>query len=175
MANSLLKSAAITGLDALIVVEPTAGEGGKGYLNEIDGFVAALTSDSTSSLYRIVRVASNVKVKSVHLDSDALSTSSAVDIALYYSDAPNDGTQVQNQGLVVLAAMFGSAVAVATAQTRLDVTNESTNYPLSKRAQPLWQAAGLAADPGGYFDIVIIPTSTITAGGNIGLTVTFVN
>lgn len=176
---STLKSSAITNLDSVPVVPVTAGEGAPGYLREIDGFVTTITADTTSSIYKLVRLPSNAKLKSMTLDNAALSTSAAINVGLYYSDAPvggnTDGTNPSLAGTVVNSqtALFASAQQVATANQGLEIRNQSGNYPISLHNQPLWMAAGLTSDPGGYFDIVAAPSSAITAGGVLGVTVSF--
>ena len=70
---------------------------------------------------------------------------------------------------------FASAIAVASAVPITNVTNESGNYTLAKRNQSLWQALGLASDPGGFFDIVAVVQTAVTTGlGRIGVRVQYV-
>ncbi len=65
--------------------------------------------------------------------------------------------------------LFAAAVAVTSASTQVEVLANAFT-PL-KRNQPLWQAAGLATDPGGYFDIVGSLAAALTTGtGKMGLT-----
>lgn len=172
MGTSLLSSTAVAGLDATPRVPPTSGEGGHGYLQEVDGYVTSVAADDTSSVYRIVRVPSTCKVKSVVIDSADVGAAGAVDVGVYYSTNHRTGA-----GAVISAALFGSAIDVNTAAlVRSDITNESGSYGIDKRNQPLWQAAGLTSDPGGHFDITIKVQTTLGAsGGVMGLTVTFVD
>lgn len=177
---SSLKSAQITALDTIPLLPVTAGEGAPAYLQEIDAYVTCLTGDTTSSIYRLIRLNTNSKIKSIHLDNAALSTSTALNVGVYYSDAVlaggnEDGTPAAVSGTVVsgAAAFFASAVAAATANVRLDITNQSGSYPINLRNQMLWQVLGLTSDPGGFFDIVVAPSAAVTAGGVIGLTVTY--
>jgi hypothetical protein len=110
----------------------------------------------------------------VFLESEA-QAAGAFNVGVYYA---TDGEGGRPTSLLVAAAisaaLFASAVdcsgAVAT-----DITNESGTYTLDKRTQPLWQAAGLASDPGGYFDIVAtVNTTAVTTGtGKIGLRVSY--
>ena len=176
--TSLLKSAAITNLDTIPILAPTQGEGGPSYLQEIDGYVTCLTADTTSSVYRIVRLPTNVKVKSVVIDTAALSASTTLNVGAYYSDAYSaggvfDGTPPSLSGTVISAAFFASALAATSANVRVDVTNQAGNYPISNRNEYLWQALGLSADPGGFIDITVVPNVAIVAGGVIGLTVEY--
>jgi hypothetical protein len=43
--------------------------------------------------------------------------------------------------------------------------------PLAKRQQPIWQAAGLTVDPGGFFDVVATATATVNTGARMGVEV----
>ena len=58
-------------------------------------------------------------------------------------------------GAVVDVDLFGSAIDLGAAVVDSEISNESTEYTIAKRAQPLWQAAGLSADPGGHLDIAL--------------------
>lgn len=174
MAVDHVKSTPITNLDASPVVQNTAGEGGPAPLKSVDGYTTAVASSSVDATYQLVRVPSNAKVKSVFLESEAQGAG-AFDIGVYYA---TDGIGGRPTALLAAAAvsraLFGSAVSCASAVST-DVTNESGNYTLDKRTQPLWQAAGLSADPGGNFDIVATVTTTaVTTGtGKLGIRVTF--
>lgn len=167
MGTSALKSAAITNLDATPVVASTTGEGAQAYLHFNDGFVTAVAADAAGSTYRLLRVRSNVKMKSLILESEAQGAGK-INLSLYYSDSTVDGTTVANQGLIVPTTgdqLFASDVDLASAVAPTSVLNESGNFTIAKRLQPLWQAAGLATDPGGFFDIVgVVHTTAITTG-----------
>jgi hypothetical protein len=56
-----------------------------------------------------------------------------------------------------------------------DIINESGTYTLDKRIQPLWQALGLTADPGGNIDIVatVVTTAVTTGTGKFGISVLY--
>jgi hypothetical protein len=75
-------------------------------------------------------------------------------------------------GVVIDVDFFASAVDFAAA-VRADVTNEGGFYPMSKRNQPLWQALGLSADPGGFIDIVAtcVSVAVTTGTGKLGVNV----
>ncbi|KAF7958214.1 hypothetical protein AWV80_01195 [Cupriavidus sp. UYMU48A] len=78
-------------------------------------------------------------------------------------------------GAAVSAALFASAQATSAALTNSDVTNQSGSYTLDKQEQPLWQAAGLTADPGGTLDIVATVSVAIAATGLLGANVEYVD
>lgn len=173
MAVENLKSLPITNLDTAPPIQNTSGEGGPGYLRHASSFITITAAASITSTYRMIRLPSNAKLKQVLFESEAQGAGT-LDISVYYSDAPNDGTAPANSGLVVPttgAAFIASIISVASAVAQSLQTNESGNYTLAKRNQPLWQALGLTADPGGYLDLVLVVTGTaITTGtGRVGL------
>lgn len=175
MGTSALKSTPITNLDATPVVPNTAGEGAPAYDKAAYGFVTAVAADAAGSTYRLQRVPSNAKVNSLMFESQAQGAGK-VQLGLYYSDSTVDGTAPANQGAVIDAKFFADDIDCASAvlpSERVFFTG-GTNT-LDKRNQPLWQAAGLSSDPGGFFDIVAtVHTTAITTGtGKLGVLVTF--
>lgn len=168
--------AIITALDAatspFIVFPPTAGEGGPGELNHKQDWYTIPASSAAGDLYRLVRIPSSAKVKRVMLESEAQGAGK-FNVSVYYSDSKTDGTQVANQGLIVPTTgnQFFASDVDCTSAVRSDVTNESGNYTLDKRNQPLWKALGLTSDPGGFFDLVaVVHTTAVTTGtGKLGI------
>lgn len=173
MATEALKSTAITNMDATPRVKATAGAGARDGLKEISGTVTSTTGKTSPSTYQLVRLRSTAFVKRIVLDSAAQGSSTALDFGLYYSSDNRDGTSAANAGTVIDQDFFASAVDVSSAVRASDITNESGTYTLDKRIQPLWQAAGLSTDPGGYFDIVATSTATINTGALFGISVTY--
>lgn len=175
MAVDHVKSTPITNMDASPPAFSTAGEGGPGYLMSVSsGDVVGIASSSIDATYQFVRVPSNCKVKQVLVTSEA-QTAGAMDIGLYYA---TDGEGNRPTALLVAAAisrtLFAAAYSVAAASAQLDVIGISTSFSPLKRNQPLWQAAGLSSDPGGFFDIVGSLTTAITTGtGKMGMTCNF--
>lgn len=167
MAVVNLKSTIITNRDAtpVVLTEPSISGG---VLKESSGFITSAADDSIASIYRLCQVPSNARVSSVLLSSGAL-TSAAADIGVYYPT-----TAAGTAGAVISVAYFGSAVSLATAQTNTEVLNESTTNTVAKQQQELWQAIGLSADPGGYFDVAATLTAATTAIGAVGLKVRYV-
>jgi len=165
MGTSALKAAGITNRDSTPKVATKSQLYG-GTLRSAVGYVTAAAADDTASRYRMVAVPSNAFVRAVYLSSVAQGGSGAVDVGVYRATV--DG------GASVSTGLFGTAVSVVSAISRSDVTNESTTYTAALREQPLWQAAGLSADPGGELDIVVAPTAALTNGGAIALEVQYV-
>jgi len=176
MAVDHVKSTPVTNLDASPVVANTEGEGAAAYLMCVSsGDVVGVASSSVNATYQFVRVPSNCKVKSILISSEAQGAG-AFDFGIYYA---TDG--LGNKPTALLAAnainqaLFAAAVSFASAVTQ---TEELINtFTPLMRNQPLWQAAGLASDPGGNFDIVgTVKTTAVTTGtGKMGVTVYYTN
>lgn len=178
MATENLKSTPITNLDTIPVSRDTSGEGGGGYVRNKGGYSAPSASASAGSTYRLVRLPSNAKVKQILFES-AAQAAGKFNLSVYYSDSTQDGTPPGVQGVIVPTTgdqFFASDIDCASAVAITDVTNESGNYPIDKRNQPLWQALGLASDPGGFMDIVaVVHTTAVTTGtGKFGISVDYV-
>jgi|SRR5882724_8780734 len=177
MGTSALKSAPITNLDAIPVVPNTTGEGAPGYVRAEYGFVTAVAADAALSTYRLCRVPSNAKFQSLIFQSEAQGAGK-VQLGLYYSTSTVDGTQVSLQGTAIDVKFFSDDIDLTSAVLpgeKIFGTGGS-NTP-DKRNQAAWQAAGLASDPGGFFDVVAtVHTTAITTGtGRIGATAMFVD
>lgn len=168
MAVVTTKSTAITNRDATPRVV-TDNRIAAAVSKAAQGYVSAVNGDSIGSKYIVVSVPSTAIVQQVLLTCTAI-TSGAADIGVYRPTAI-DGTA----GAVVDADFFASAQSIATALNNSDVTNESTTYTLDKRDQPLWQATGLTADPGGNLDIALTLTAAAGADGKAGLVVFYVD
>jgi hypothetical protein len=173
MAVDHVKSTFLTNLDAAPSVQNTAGEGAPAPHNFTDGYATAVALSSVDATYQLVRLPSNAKVKSIIFESEA-QTAGKFDLGLYYA---TDGQGGKPTSLLAAAAidqdLFATAIDCAAAVTPTDVTNESGTYTLNKRTMPLWQAAGLSADPGGYFDLVatVVTTAVTTGTGKFGVRV----
>ncbi len=186
--TSLLDSPSITNLDLIPAFTPTTGQGGPTYVRELNDWVTALSADSTSSVYKIVRVPTNAIIKQVKLWS-AVASAGAADINVCFSDATNDGTTTANQGTIVQVGgsnnkLFGSATALTSvAAGGVDITFANT-YTQALKNLPLWAAlavlmnaatagTGFTDDPGGFFDLQLNVTTQITTGGIIALEVRY--
>lgn len=167
-----VKSTSVTNLDATPVVPNLTGVGAPGTLRQVDDY--ATTTANLVQDVRLVRIPSNAIVKDVILDC-AAQTQGTFDVGLYYSNGPSDGTPAGSAGTAVDIDFFATAVDCSSAVVKTNVTNESTTYTLSKRNMPIWQAAGLSADPGGFFDVALSSTNTVTTGGLVSVQVRFID
>lgn len=184
MATEALKSASITNLDASPLVANTVGEGADGPLRVANDSVTTTTAVTSGSTYKTVRIPTNAKVKRVLLTNGAAGATGAIDIDVAHSDSLTDGTPPALQGTIVQISaadnkLFGSAVAITSAQKNQDQTFANT-FTVAHQNLPLWQvlvnlgATTFTADPGGFFDIVAKTTATLAAGGALAIEVDYV-
>jgi hypothetical protein len=178
MAGHNLKSLSITNLDASFILSNTIGEGGPGFKKIIGDFVTTVSGDDTTSTYRMVRFPTNAKIKDLRIYS-AIATAGSADIDVAFSDSTTDGTnQALAGGIVQLSGpvdnkLFGAAQSlVATIAAGPIIKNPFVGtFTPAMCNIPMWQnlvtlgATQFTADPGGYFDIYIRITTTITTGG----------
>lgn len=167
------QAVSITNRQATIVVPNATGAGAEGYLKNVGDSVVVVAASAADSTLRICRVPTNAKVKTVWLDSQAQGAG-AFDVGVYYPvDGPTGKADLAANA--ISQAFFASAVDCSAAVSK-DITNESGTYTSDKWNQPLWQALGIATDPGGEFDIVAtVKTTDVTTGtGILGIQVDFV-
>lgn len=168
-------STSVTNAEAVPAVRNTAGEGGTGVLRNKGAYVTAVASSSADATYRLVRIPSTAKVKSIVFESEAQGAGK-FDVGLYY---PITG----KNGVADLAAnaidqdFYATIIDCASAVVPVNIVNESGTNTLDKRNQPAWQAVGLSSDPGGEFDIVAtVKTTAVTTGtGKFGIEVYWVD
>lgn len=163
-----LKSVSITAREASPPTMSSPGQGGAGIVREVNGYYASVPASlSITSIIRMCEVPSNAVMSSLRFAS-AAQTAGEFDIGVYRNS--KDG------GAVVDQDFFASAVDCASAVVLSDELNESTTNTLAKQMQPLWQAAGMSADPGGTLDIALtVVTTDVTTGlGAVGIKAAYV-
>jgi hypothetical protein len=177
-----LESASITALDTIPVLKPDAGQGAPTEDKELNDYVAFTTGQlgSTSTTANILRLPTTAKVNRLRIDTDGSLDSNgsptlAFNVGLAYSDAPLsgvlDGTQPSLAGTSISATSFANSQTVSVKARAVDISPSVIN-----KQKPLWQGvAGLASDPGGFFDIyVTVEAAAATAvAGNFGLEVEY--
>lgn len=169
------KSTAITNRDAVPSVI-NDGRIEKGALRSSIGSVAVGAADSATSYYPLATVPSTAMVRGVYATAVTGMTTLAGDIGVYKTTANSAGVTTGVVANTSSGAIFAAAQSLASVLNRSDVTNTGTTYGTDKREQPLWQAIGLAADPGGMFDIGIkVTTANTGAAGRVGLEVQYVD
>jgi len=134
------------------------------HLRSVLGYVANAADDSANSIHRIARLPSNCNVRSIKLSTGDASTAGAINLGLYYSaDNPASATAA-----VIDVDLFGSAIDLTGGPfIKTELVGESGEYTIAEQIMPLWQAAGLSADPGGYFDLAAT-ISTTYSGAAVG-------
>lgn len=184
MAGHQLTSASITNMDAFPVVRNTSGEGANGDLKVAVDYVTPVSSDDTTSTYRLVRFPTNAKIKSVYVYS-AVATAGNGDFDIAFSDSTTDGTPPSlAAGVVQITGpvdnkLFGAAQSLVLSSTRTDFTYKNTFTPAMQNV-PIWQvlvnlgATQFTKDPGGFFDLFVKVTTTITTGGILAAEVYYV-
>lgn len=175
MVTETLKAAVISNLDATPVVAPTGAEGAPSYLKSVEDFLTPTSGKTAGSVYRFVRIPSYAKVKAL-IVAGAAQTVGKYDWGLYHSDSTVDGTPAtKNNGTKLNSdsiSYFASDHSFASAVNDSNITNLRLHTP-AKRNMPMWQAAGLSSDPGGFFDVAATLTTDLTTGAIMGARVEF--
>lgn len=182
-AQANLKSTAITNLDATPPVRATAGnEGGLTKLFDVVGIVGPTTSGATTGgVLRAVRIPSNAIVRSVQVAQQAGTTTASFDIGLYYSDAV-DGTSSLNQAAAADDNCFGSGVDTHALTTWTEEAFGAGTYKVTDAVNPIWKLStlvdgasnALTADPGGFFDVTLTNKATISGAATVAVRVQYV-
>lgn len=172
MAVVTTKSTAVTNSDALPqTLSPQRIDGGR--IRERVGVIEAGATDSIGSVYRLMRINSVDRVSRLLLSCDAITTAVG-DIGIY------DISSV-NAGAVVDADFFASAQALTSALINQDVTHEAdaadagAGFGLADVEKPLWQALGLASDPGKQYDVAVTLTAAATGAGTVVLRLQYID
>lgn len=180
MAVQSLKSTLITNRDATPKVF-TDNIVNRGDLKESEGFVQSATAvDSAGSIYRLCTVPSRARVSSVIVQNGAFGGAAAANIGVYWPDyqpfpvAPfGQHPMPSDAGQPIAASLFAAALPLVSAEGPTEVVNQSGNNTIPLQEQSLWQAAGLAADPGIDLDICVTLTVAIASQQFIGLKVRY--
>lgn len=166
-----LKSTYITDREATPRVFHNPGQGGIGTSQTAYGYIASVPASlSATSVIRFVDVPSNAVVHSVLVSSGA-QTAGKFNIGVYNTNA-NGGLVANTNSDSFFTTDLDCSSAVVDQECVMKATSGNT---IAKRAQPLWQAIGLSADPGGKFDIcATVHTTDVTTGtGAMGILVKY--
>lgn len=161
MTAETVPSTNISNLNATPVVSATPSAGGPAMLRVGDGNVTATTGATSTSVYQLVRLPSNARVKEAKIKLDATATTFTGDIGFYYSNSTVDGTPSSKQGTKVNgntgAQLYGAATALGSQTTFLELT---AGLAAAKFDKQLWDACGLTSDPHCPFDLCVGTTAT---------------
>lgn len=152
-----LKSTAITNDDSTpVVLNSCILE--KAVLREFQGFANITNGDNIGSTYRICRIRSNDRLSQVLIYCPAIAGAIA-NIGLYDTAA--------NGGAAVQAAGIAAAQTLVAALAGLDVTFQSGTFLglITNAEKRVWEALGLASDPGKDYDLTLTLTAAATATG----------
>lgn len=159
MAVVTTKSTPITNRDAT----PRVLNNPQAYAGQLRGFVgvvAIANGDSTGSKYIVGSLPSNALVRELKIYSPDIGTTTVADVGLYKT--------TEDGGAVVDADFFGSAVSLKDgALNASDVTHEAAVFTIANAQKPLWEALGLSADPGIWYDVVLTLTGDADAAGSV--------
>lgn len=159
MAVVAVKSAFITNRDSTPVVLTSKTLSAGGPRLRAAGLVAVASGDSATSTYRFCQVPANALVSSVLLSAPDIGTTTTMDIGLYRTTA--DG------GAVVDADFFTAACNLNSgATTKVERLNGNI-ITIANSEKRLWEAAGLSADPGYFYDIVGTLVGAADAAGSV--------
>lgn len=179
MTVTVTKSVSITALDAVPPTNGavTAGEGAPGYAKVVldTATPTVLTGTGTSGqVVKFIRLPMTAKLKSYRVES-AAQTKGTWDWGFYYSDSTIDGTLPSLQGTAILTSVLIHGLSFASAVLPTDETNQSGNWSIAKRNEPLWIALAIpTANVSGYVDICATNSAaTVSVAGAMGLQVEF--
>jgi|ERR1700749_1245317 len=164
MAVVTVSSTQVANADAKPVVKNSAKVAEGNVMSSVGG-VAIANGDSSTSVYRVLRIRSGTRVNGLSLVCDAI-TGAAADIGLYQIAAKG--------GAVVSQQFFAAAQSLASAQSGLPVAHLNLQKA-GQIAQRVWEVLGLSADPGLEYDVAFTLTAGATAAGNAALKCDFVN
>lgn len=114
--------------------------------------------DSNDSTYRVCRIHSSWHIHSVRILNSAMTGSTDWDLGIYET--------AENGGDAVDADVYADGVTMASARTAwFEMAFE--NRALADGEQKVWADAGLTADPGKPFDLVLTANAVGSAAGTI--------
>ena len=119
-----IKSQSLVNLDTVPTVPNTTGEGGPGYTRNISDIVfttAAGATASQSSVYRLCRVPTTAKIKSVKVTTAGvdqnLAAAAVLTFGMVFSDSTEDQTSTSLQSMVPTQGQTGGVISLASLGT----------------------------------------------------------
>ena len=178
------------------VIRDTAGRGAPGALQIQTSAILTVASAEQYSTYQMARVPSNCVLKEIEAFSSTQGTGGNYDIGAYYPTGPDatkgialdtDGTYGTTDILGVIDAAFfadfefdpdaqsayvksvpGYVVNILGTAAAITVNSKWLYSHINKE---LWDALGIATDPGGFIDLVL--SCTDEAAGATGAGIVF--
>ena len=145
------------------VMNPVIEDGGRE--RSIFGAVVVAAGDDDTSTFRVCRVKSHWRIKSILKRNDAITGGTDYDVGLYDT--------AENGGAVVDVNAYADAISLAAADTAgTDVAFDAR--AIENGGNTVWEDLGLTSDPGLEYDLVFTGVTVGTAAGDITADVTFV-
>lgn len=144
MAVVALKSDVMTKLETAPVPLMVSSKNVAGVILGATAWASKAAGDNATSTYRMLRVHSSWRLRTMILSIGALGALGTVNVGVYQT--------IANGGAVVSAITFGSAIDVS-ATYRSDIVATGANA--DDMAEQLWQRLGLSEDSNRYYDLVI--------------------
>jgi hypothetical protein len=156
------KSTQVTSLDAGTPINPTVHHG---RVRSAVAVVESDAADANNDVYRFVRVHSSWALRHIYLRWDQIANGTDFNIGLWDT--------AENGGAVVNENLFGDAVTLASAASKVPVDQLFENQDINKLGTQVWQMLGLTADPNRFYDVALIGIA-IGDGGTIAMEVVYV-
>ena len=133
---------------------------GRNQEGEVRNVTVTATVEATQALndvIRFCRVPSTARVLAIRGNLGSSASAGAINVGVY--NPGSDGTAVD-------ADLFEAAQSVTSGFNDTNLADGAQNTP-TKKGQPLWQAAGLTTDPGGYLVIAATVTTAFVASDTV--------
>jgi hypothetical protein len=167
MATVNLKSNIVTNLDATPKVLNSLNIMGA-VLREQVATVEIAAGDDNTSTYRLGRVHSSWRISELTMFNDAIQSGSDFDLGLY-ATAEDGGSAVDaNAYSDAVTLVSGSLVGVQ------NLFEAGSPKGVEDIEQAVWQDAGLTADPGVWYDVVLTSTTVGSGAGTVSLRMRYV-
>ena len=155
---AVFKSPAVTAITGSPPTKRNPEEAGHAFLQGTR--MLTTTDHDTDDVLVIMPLPSNIAVQRLLFDCGGEATAGAADIGLHYYDADSDEvTEIDHD-------LFATALSFAAAASMSDITGEAGTIDFEKRFMPLWEAAGLSADPHKTFWLTATITANVTGSSS---------
>ena len=168
MATEVVKSAFIIAADTTPSGLPSAILNGGGKVYSVMAMLEAAGAE-LGSIYRLARVPTKARMYKIEMACDDLDSGDdgvTLHIGLYRTVA--DGAAEVDVDL------FAASIDATAAIARTDYTFQAGTFTIDDIEKELWDAAGVSADPGGFYDICVTSAAQTNTGGTISLWATWV-
>lgn len=165
------KSVLITNIDAINGFNDASQTGGT--LKTVQENIPLSTDDATST-YEVLQIPTDVRIYDGFIVTDAAFVSAGtatIDVGFVGVDA--NITSAQEVKDAILDAFDIETPSVDT-KTSFFVNGGTNAITIPNMHKYVWEMMGLATDPGGFLRIMITLNTTLTTGGNIHASCSYV-